>query len=144
MSLFKILSFRGTSKRTMDFCMLFYRIAISLELIIVHGLKKIGIGGVAEVVPNPFGIPQNLNEILAITANLLLPQLIIIGLFTRFATLPILAVTLTGYFVVHGNDPLIVRDVPFMFSLGYLLIAVVGPGRFSLDHYFFRSVSNKL
>ncbi|TCC89228.1 DoxX family protein [Pedobacter frigiditerrae] len=134
---FKNLLLPITSTKTMDFCMLFFRIAISLELIFVHGLKKIGINGLPETVPNPFNMPQSLNEIIAIAANLFFPQLIIMGLFTRLSTLPILAVTLTGYFIVHGNDSLLERDIPFMFSLGYLMIAFAGPGRYSLDHYFF-------
>ncbi len=117
--------------------MLLFRIAISLELVIVHGFKKLGPGGVAEIIPNPFGLPQNLNEIIAIAANLFFPQLIIMGLFTRISTLPILAVTLTGYFVVHGHASLLERDIPFMFSLGYIMIAFMGPGKYSLDHYFF-------
>ena len=139
----KIVLLPTASTKTLDYAMLFFRIAISLELIIVHGLKKVGIGGISEVVPNPFGIPQFLNETLAIAANLLFPQLIIVGLFTRYATIPILAVTLTGYFIVHGNDPLLVRDIPFMFSLGYGLIAIVGPGKYSLDHYFFSKIARK-
>ena len=133
----------NTSTKTMDFCLLFFRIAISTELIIVHGLKKIGIGSIAEVVPNPFGIPERINEVFAIAANIFFPQLVIMGLFTRLATLPILAVTLTGYFVVHGGDPLPERDIPFMFSLGYLMIAFAGPGKYSLDHYFFNNKKAK-
>ncbi|RDC55157.1 DoxX family protein [Pedobacter chinensis] len=119
---------------------LIFRIAVSLELIVVHGLKKIGIGTVAaEVVPNPLDIPETLNQLFAVSANLVFPLFIIAGLFTRIATIPILAVTLTGYFVVHGNDSLIVRDVPFMFSVAFLFIAAVGPGRFSLDYFFSKS-----
>lgn len=136
---FKTLLRSSPSTKTIDFCLLFFRIAISLELIVVHGLKKIGIGSIAEVVPNPFNMPESLNEIIAIAANLFFPQLIIMGSFTRLSTLPILAVTLTGYFVVHGHDSLLERDIPFMFSIGYLVIAFAGPGKYSLDHYFFNN-----
>jgi len=111
-----------------------FRLLVSGELIIVHGLKKIGVGiAQAEVVPNPFGLPEIVNQIFATGANLVCPLFIIVGLFTRLATLPILAVTLTGYFVVHGNDSLIERDIPFMFSVAFLFILAVGPGSYSLD-----------
>lgn len=117
-----------------DVTMLVFRILLSLELIIVHGIKKIGIGtAIAEVVPNPFHLPPNFNQIFAIVANLFFPLFIMIGWCTRWATLPILAITLTGYFVVHGDESLLMRDVPFMYSLGFLLIFCLGPGKYSFD-----------
>ncbi len=123
------------SEKLFDRGMLFFRAAISLEMIFVHGLKKLGIGGTeAEIVPNPLHLPEAFNEALAISANLFFPFLILIGLCTRLATLPALAVTLTGYFVVHWNDALLVKDTPFMYSVAYLLILVLGPGKYSFDH----------
>lgn len=116
---------------------LLFRIIVSLELIIVHGLKKIGIGiAHAEIVPNPLGLPEMVNHVFATSANIVFPLFIIFGLFTRLATLPILAVTLTGYFVVHGHDPLLERDIPFMYSLAFLFIFALGPGKYSLDAKF--------
>lgn len=123
------------SANNFNVIMLFFRTAISLELIIVHGLKKLGINGAErENIPNPFHLNEAFNDIIAISANLLFPVFVIIGLFTRIAVLPILAVTLTGYFVVHLNDVLSTKDIPFMYSLAYLLILVLGPGRYSVDY----------
>lgn len=119
-----------------NFGMLFFRIAVAAQLIIVHGLKKIGVGvASAEVVPNPLGFPPVLNDFIAIAANTYLPFLVIIGVCTRLAALPALCVTLTGYFVVHANDPLAISDVPYMYSISLLLIVILGGGRYSLDHY---------
>lgn len=119
-----------------DTTLFFFRIIVSAQLIIVHGLKKIGVGtGVPETVPNPFHFPDWFNDSFAISANLIFPLFIIVGFYTRIAAIPILAVTLSGYFVVHWNDPLLVSDVPFMYSLSFLLIAFSGAGKYSLDHY---------
>lgn len=118
-----------------------FRFLVSAELIVVHGLKKIGVGiAQAEVVPNPFGLPDAVNQILATGANLICPLFVILGFFTRLAAIPIVAVTLTGYFVVHGNDSLAERDIPFMFSVAFLFIVAVGGGRYSLDHNFFNKL----
>lgn len=119
-----------------NFGILFFRIAVAAQLIIVHGLKKIGVGVAApEAVPNPLGLPPALNEFIAIAANTYLPFLLIIGFCTRLAALPAVCVTLTGYFIVHANDPLAVSDVPYMYSVSLLLIIILGGGRYSLDHY---------
>ncbi|PKB18799.1 DoxX family protein [Flavobacterium sp. 5] len=125
----KVLSF--------DFGMLLFRITIATQLIVVHGLKKIGIGvEIAEKVPNPLHLPEIFNYSFAVAANLVFPLFVILGWCTRWATLPTLAVILSGYFIVHWNDPLLVSDVPFMYSLGFLFIFCSGPGLYSMDRYF--------
>lgn len=117
--------------------LLFFRIAVSFGLLVAHGLKKIGIGvAIAETVPNPLGLPEFFNQAFAIVANIIMPFFIATGLFTKIATLPILAITLTGYFIVHFNDPIAVKDVPFIYSVCFLFITIVGPGKYSLDYYF--------
>lgn len=116
--------------------LLVFRIAVSVELMLAHGLKKIGVGvHEAEVVPNPLHLPQALNQLFAEAANLFFPVMVIIGLFTRLSVLPTLAVTLTGYFVVHLHDPVIEKDMPFMYSLAFLLLFSFGPGKYSIDYY---------
>lgn len=121
---------------SLDTTLFLFRSIVSTQLIVVHGLKKIGIGTrVVETVPNPFDFPNWFNDSFAIAANLIFPLFIIAGFCTRWATIPILAVTLSGYFVVHWNDSLLVSDVPFMYSLSFLLIAFLGAGKYSIDQY---------
>lgn len=122
--------------------LLFFRILLSVELIYAHGLKKIGIGvAEAEQVPNPLHLPEMINNVFAISANIFFPILVMLGFFTRLSVLPILAVTLTGYFVLHFHDAPLMKDAPFMYSLSYLLILFLGPGRYSLDYYLFKRFS---
>ena len=124
------------SVKNFNLSMLIFRVILSLELIIVHGLKKVGIGvEQAENIPNPFHFPIGLNNFIAISANLFFPVLIIFGFLTRLAIIPILAVTLSGYFVMHWNDSLLVKDVPFMYSLSYLFLLFIGPGKYSIDSF---------
>src|SRR4051812_32121865 len=82
---------------TFNMTILMFRVAVSIELIVAHGLKKLGVGSAGvEQVPNPLHLPGALNTAFADAANLFFPVLVIFGLFTRLAILPILAVTLTG------------------------------------------------
>jgi putative oxidoreductase len=121
--------------------LLVFRILLSVELMVVHGLKKISIGATeAEHVPNPLHFPDAFNQAFAITANLIFPVFIILGLFTRLAILPVIAVTLTGYFVVHWHDSLLQKDTPFMYSLSYLLLLVLGPGKYSVDYLLHKKI----
>lgn len=122
--------------------MLLFRIAVSIELIVAHGLKKLGIGvAMVEQVPNPLQLPEIFNQGFALASNLIFPVFVILGLFTRVVILPILAVTLTGYFVLHWHDALLVKDAPFMYSVVYLLILALGPGKYSIDYFIYKKVS---
>lgn len=133
------LTYPYVSGKTFSFFMLFFRVLVSLELILVHGLKKIGIGGAAvEVVPNPLHLPEIFNQSFAIAANLFFPVLVILGCVTRLSVIPILCVTLTGYFVVHWHDSGVVKDVPFMYSMCYSMILFFGAGNYSLDHVIYK------
>ncbi|MFL5743724.1 MAG: DoxX family protein [Niastella sp.] len=122
-----------------DWGMLLLRVAVSLEIAIVHGFKKIGVGvSQAENIPNPLHLPDAFNNVFAIAANIVFPFFVLIGLFTRLATLPTLAVTLTGYFVVHWNDSLLEKDTPFIYSLIFLVILMLGPGKYSIDNALYK------
>lgn len=125
-----------------DCGMLLLRVAVSLEIAIVHGFKKIGVGvSQAENIPNPLHLPGAFNNAFAIAANIVFPFFVLIGLFTRLSTLPTLAVTLTGYFVVHWNDPLLEKDTPFIYSLIFLIILILGPGKYSVDNSLHKKLS---
>ena len=119
--------------------LLIFRILLCYEMFRVHGLKKMAkAGGAAEVVPNPLNLPPKLNGLIADFSDLIAPVLVGLGFLTRLSVLPILAVTLTGYFVVHRKDVLSVRDIPYMYSLSYLFIFLVGAGEFSADFYIYK------
>ena len=134
MNIIKKINHFNDQVMSFDVIILFFRVAVSVQLIVVHGLKKIGIGTqMAEKVPNPFLLPDGLNQIFAIASNLVFPLFIIVGFYTRISTIPILIVTLSGYFVVHWHDSLLENDVPFMYSVSFLLIAFAGSGKYSID-----------
>lgn len=123
-----------TNSQYKDLILLVFRVLICASLIYVHGIPKItDIEAEIANIPDPFGFGKESAAILAIFANIVCPVLIILGLFSRLATLPILAVTLTGLFIVHGSDPAKVRDVPYMYSVAFGLLFMLGPGKLSID-----------
>lgn len=71
--------------------------------------------------------------------------LLMAGLFSRLAALPLAVTMITAYFTAHydavagifSNPEAFMDQAPFMFLLTALLVFAFGPGWFSLDHYFF-------
>jgi putative oxidoreductase len=121
-----------------NWAMLTFRVLLSIELFRVHGLKKFkGNNGKPKVVPNPRALPQGLNSLIATISDTVVPVLVILGVFTRLAVLPTIAITAVGYFVVYKNDSPEVRDVPYVYTICFLLLLATGPGRIPLDQYLF-------
>ena len=122
-----------------DITLLLFRVLVSLSMINTHGMKKLlDFEGTVQHIPDPLGVGGEVSAVIAIMANIIAPIFVILGLGTRLAILPILSVTLMGFFIVHGNDPWPIRDVPLMYSLVYLALFFLGAGKYSLDHKFFK------
>lgn len=121
-----------------DLVLLLFRVLFSLQLFVVHGLKKIEES--ADEVPNPLELPASLNYNIALLSDTLCPLFILIGFLTRLSALPIAVITGTGYLVVHKNDALAVKDIPYMYALCSSLLLATGAGKWSVDNY----LNNKL
>ena len=123
--------------------LLVFRVLLAIELFRVHGMKKFRVeNGQKEHVPNPLHLPEKLNGLVATFSDTIIPFFIILGLGTRLAVLPTIGVTAIGYFVVHKNDSLEVRDVPYMYTLSLLLLLALGAGTYSLDNYLLTLLNN--
>lgn len=123
--------------------LLAFRVLLAIELFRVHGMKKFRVeNGQKEQVPNPLHLPEKLNGFVATFSDTVIPFFIILGLGTRLAVLPTIGVTAIGYFVVHKNDSLEVRDVPYMYTLSLLLLLALGAGTYSLDYYLVTLLNN--
>lgn len=119
--------------------LLFFRVAVATQLLVVHGLEKLHPDpGYSAAFPNPFGWPEELNYCIALAGSLYFPVFIILGVLTRLAALPALAVTATGYFIVHAGESATMREIPFMYSTCLVLIVLLGAGRYSIDYLLFK------
>lgn len=78
------------------------------------------------------GLGGGISMGLAIFAELFCSTLLILGLFTRLATIP-LAITMLVVISVHDWDFFNKHELAPAFLTGYLAIFLLGPGRYSLD-----------
>lgn len=119
-----------------DKALLINRVLVSSSLLMIHGLGKLEEArSGADQFPNPFGFGHTFTFYFACFATLLCPVLIMAGLFTRIATAVALTVTLTGLLLVHAHDPLRLKDTPYIYSVALITIFLLGPGRYSIDHW---------
>lgn len=137
LDLLRLLLYSDVGSGLNNWALLAFRVLLAVELFRVHGLRKFRPqpGEAPEVVPNPLGLPAALNQLVATFADTVVPFLVILGLGTRLAVLPTIGVTAIGYFVVHRRDSVQVRDVPYVYTICFLLLLALGPGTRSVDHY---------
>jgi putative oxidoreductase len=103
-------------------------------LITLHGLGKLppGEGFVGWVGGMGFPVPT-LAAWLAALTEVVVAGLVLVGLFTRPLGLLLFVYFLIVAFVAHQGDPLGDRELPLIFGAIGLALALIGPGRFSID-----------
>lgn len=104
---------------------------------LVHGWQKLsGFSQMADKFPDPIGMGSQLSLISAIGAEVGCSLLLIAGLGTRLAALPLAFTMLVAHFVVHAKDPWEIKELAAIYLLIYVVILLTGPGKFSLDALF--------
>ena len=110
------------------------RIVPSAFMLFAHGLPKFQklIAGDFEF-PDPLGIGASPSLFLTVIGEFIAPILIIVGYKTRIATLPAAATMFVAAFVVHGADPFGKKELALLYLTIFILIAMLGPGKYGLD-----------
>jgi len=122
-----------TMTRYFDTSLAFLRITFSL-LMMTHGwskLERILEGNLN--FGDPLGLGGTLSLYLVTFAELVAPIFIVLGFKTRImALITAFAMAVAG-FIVHGPDPLAKKELALLYFIGFLCVALMGAGRFSID-----------
>ena len=109
------------------------RVAIG-AFMLVHGIQKLmGFSEMADKFPDPIGMGNQLSMIMAIGAEVGCSILLILGLGTRLAVIPLAFTMIVALFIIHANDPWKMQELAAIFLSVYVVIFITGPGRLSLD-----------
>lgn len=99
-----------------------------------HGIPKLlSFTVLSKTFPDPLGVGSLFSLSMAIGAEVGCSLLLIAGLFTRLALLPLFFTMLMAFFVIHASDLFAVKELAMMYMMVYLAIFSIGSGRFSLD-----------
>ena len=86
---------------------------------------------------DPIGLGSEASIILVIFAEVICSLLIVIGLGTRLATIPLFITMLVVLFIAHGGDPISEHLNVVAYIAAYIGLFVTGSGKFSLDYKLF-------
>lgn len=123
--------------RNVDLGLLIFRIGIS-GLMLTHGIPKlITFFGSEEIsFADPLGFGEVISFSFAVFAEFICSVLIIIGLGTRLAAIPLAITMAVAALIVHADDGFGRQELPLLFLTGYILLFFTGSGKYSLDWYF--------
>ena len=105
-------------------------------IMLSHGWVKIGLySEPGFIFPDPIHLGSKLSFILAIFAEAVCSALVVAGLATRLACVPVIFTMLVAFTVVHSGDPWGKKEMAVLYGIGFLAILLLGPGRMSLDAF---------
>lgn len=129
----KLLSPASWSAHATDWASLILRLTLGL-LMLSHGIPKLMklMNGTIEF-GDPIGIGAPASLTLTVFAEVLCSLLLIIGLWTRLALIPLMITMAVAVFIVHINDGLGTMELALMYLLSYCALFLLGSGTYSID-----------
>ena len=113
--------------------MLFLRLGLGV-LMFHHGYQKIThFSATAQHVPNLLGMGNTVNTSLIIFAEFFCSIFLMLGLFTRFACIPLIIAMSVALFKAHNLDFFGQGQLTSAFIAGFIAILFIGPGKISVD-----------
>jgi putative oxidoreductase len=113
--------------------LIFLRIGVA-ALMLTHGVPKFLrlLEGNMQF-GDPIGLGIAVSFLLVTFAEFLCSLLILVGLGTRMATIPLIISSSVAAFVAHADDPFGKKELLLLYILVYLTLLVMGAGKYSVD-----------
>lgn len=119
-----------------DCCALAMRLVFGGTMALSHGYGKLT-GMTAAKFPDPLGIGNAASYWGAVTGEFFCGVLLVLGLFSRIACVPFIFTMGVAFFVVHKADKFQTKELAFLYLAAGVIMLLLGPGKYSLDHVLF-------
>lgn len=125
----------GTSVFNVDLTSLILRLTAGSFMIYGHGAGKFAKFFSDEAIEfiDPFGISATATLGLVIFAEVICAFLVILGLMTRYALIPLMLTMLYAVFIAHGEDPFRQKEMGLLYFFIFVAVMLLGPGKYSFD-----------
>lgn len=128
------------SQNSYEIAYAFLRIAVGILLFINGWNKWYTLPDSTIGFPDPLGVGANLSLYLVIFSELICGFAIMLGLFTRIASLPVIVTFFVAVFLIHKNDHFDVKQTALLYLIVSTYFIINGSGSYSLDKILSSSV----
>lgn len=113
-------------------------------LLMSHGIAKwANFQEMSAVFPDPLGVGSTLSLVLAIFGELVCSMAFIVGFLYRLVMIPMIFTMCIAFFVIHSQDPFSTKELAFVYLVVFVLMYIIGPGKYSVDHWIGSILSRK-
>lgn len=124
----------NVSENALSFALFILRAGAGLLLMIKHGFDKLThFSQIAHRFSDPFHIGTTTSLALVVFAEFFCSAFVVLGLFTRLASIPVVIAMSVALFSAHKGDFFGKGEAAGLFLIVFLVILITGPGRASLD-----------
>ena len=114
-------------------------------LLMNHGIQKwSNFQELSTAFPDPIGLGSTLSLIMIICAEVGCSIFLIVGAFTRLATIPLIFSMLVVILIVHGNDPFQMKELPLLYLVIYIFLFFTGAGKISFDSIILKKINTNI
>ncbi len=104
-----------------------------------HGWPKlIGFADKMDTFSDPFGVSPAMSLALIVFAEFFCAILVMLGLWTRLATIPLIIGMAVAAFMVHGDDAFKKKEMAVIYLVIFLAILFFGSGRYAVNRISFK------
>ena len=126
----------GVSDNALSFALLVLRIGAGSLMMINHGLDKLmHFAQKAPRFADPFHIGSTTSLSMVVFAEFFCAAFIILGLFTRLATIPLIIAMSVALFFAHKGEFFGKGESAGLFLVCFIALLFTGPGKVSLDRF---------
>lgn len=126
-----------SSDRWFDSAILFMRIFIG-AMMLTHGIGKLqNYNAIVDSFPDPLGIGSAVSFAIITFVEVGCSVLIIMGLFTRLATLPLIFGMFVATFIAFPDKSFAAGELSFVYMGIYIMLLISGGGRYAIDAFMF-------
>lgn len=118
----------------MDVLLLLVRILVAFYMF-SHGIPKMEklFSGDPIQFADPIGLGMTTSLVLVVFAEVFCSVLILIGLGTRLAVIPLIITMAVAAFLAHSGDAFAEKEASLLYMLIYIILFITGSGKFSVD-----------
>ncbi|WP_010136419.1 DoxX family protein [Ochrovirga pacifica] len=117
------------------FPILLLRVTFGAAMLFGHGLgkwKTLVAGGEIKFM-NFLGIGTTASLALAVFAEVICAALLVLGLLTRMALIPLITTMAVALFMIHPNDAFATQEKSLLYLVAYVVLFIYGAGKYSVD-----------
>lgn len=126
--------------QTKDVGLLVLRLVVGFFML-THGWAKLShFGEMSQNFPPMLGLSSSVALSMIIFAEFFCSIALILGLFTRLATIPLIIGMSVAAFIAHAGQPFNARELPLLYLGVYLVILLAGPGKIAIDNILYKRI----